>query len=64
MRLNPLRFYVECDSTLIFISGVSLSSPIRHSFSPTYFCETCERKSGLGNCFKIYHTLKNYKIQQ
>lgn len=26
----------------------------------------CERKAGLdpGNCFKIYGTLKNYKMQQ
>ena len=30
------------------------------------FCETCERKPGLhpGNCFKIYPTLKDYKIQR
>lgn len=28
-----------------------------------FFCETCERKPGLhpGECFKRYHTLKDYK---
>ena len=54
---------VECDSTSVFISGAPLSSPTRHSFMSTFFCE---RKPGLhpGNCFKIYHTFKNHRIQQ
>ena len=58
LYINPLHCYVECDSTSVFISAAPLSSP-------TFFCVTCERK-GLhpGNCFKIYHTLKNQKIQQ
>ena len=65
-NFNLSHSYDKCDSISVFISGAPLSSPTRHSFSPTFFCETCERKLELhpGNCFKIYHTLKNYKIQQ
>ena len=36
---NPLHSYVECDSTSVFISGASLSSPTRHFFNPTFFRE-------------------------
>lgn len=65
-HFNPSYSYVKCDSTSVFISGAPLSSTTRHSFSPTLICEMCERKPGLHpeNCFKIYHALKNYKIQQ
>lgn len=29
----------------------------------TFYCDTCDRKAGIhqGECFKNFHTLKNYK---
>lgn len=58
-NFNPLHPYVECESTSVLISEAPLSRL-------TYFCKTCEREAALqpGSCFKVYDTLKSYKIQQ
>ena len=54
---NPLYCNcVECDSTSVFISETPLSSPTRHSFRPTFSCETREKKARIAS-WKLFQDI-------